>query len=223
MNNQKITPETSYKTLKTMVPDASAVHTPKGEILVASDREILIRIRESSATTIVYKDGFYAYIDDQGEVTARAVWNCHVMKFDKAEGGFESVDEKYFEDLPFTMVLSHFGMENIEDKKRKEKNRHEKLSLDAEQLSNDPRLAVPNFADELDLDGEGDIWEKRMKLLPKALSKLTDKQRQIAIMVFCDKKTQRVIARELGISDRAVRYHLEAIEKKFEKFRKTAS
>jgi DNA-binding CsgD family transcriptional regulator len=42
-------------------------------------------------------------------------------------------------------------------------------------------------------------------------------------MVFCDKKTQRVIARELGISDRAVRYHLEAIEKKFEKFRKTAS
>jgi RNA polymerase sigma factor (sigma-70 family) len=97
------------------------------------------------------------------------------------------------------------------------------LSLDAEQLSNDPRLAVSNFADELDLDGEGDIWEKRMKLLPKALSKLTDKQRQIAIMVFCDKKTQRVIARELGISDRAVRYHLEAIEKKFEKFRKTAS
>lgn len=223
MKNQKITAETSYKTLKTMVPDASSLHTPKGETLVASDREILFQISWNSATTIIYKDGFFAYIDDQGEVTARAVANCHVMKYEKAEGGFESVYEKDFEELPFPVVLSHFGMENIEDKKRKEAKRHENLSLDAEVLPNDPRLAVPNFADELDLDGEGDVWEKRMKLLPEALSKLTDKQRQIAIMVFCERKTQMSIGQELGISDRAVRYHLEAIEKKFEKFRKTTS
>lgn len=115
MNNQKITPETSYKTLKSMVPDASTVHTPKGEALIRSDSEILVKVKEDGGMVIVYKNGFFAYIDDQGEPTARAVANCHVMKFGKAEGGYEPVDESIFEDMPFPYVLSHFGMMNIED------------------------------------------------------------------------------------------------------------
>lgn len=218
MKNQKITAETSYKNLKTMVPDASGIHTPKGETLVASDREILISVQEDSSTIIVYKNGFFAYIDDQGEVTARAVCNCHVMKYEKADGGFEPVGEKDFEDLPFTMVLSHFGMENIMDKKRKNTVRHENLSLDSEQLPNDPRLTVPNFADEIDLDGEGDIWEKRLKLLPEALDCLTDKQRAVVVLHYLKKKTHREIASALGINRSTVEEHLEASLKKLKKF-----
>ena len=218
MKNQKLTPETSYKTLKTMVPDASAERTPKGETLVASDTEILIQVKEGSGTVIVYSNGFFAYIDENGEPTARAVANCHVMKFGKAEGGFEPVEESVFENLPFGYVLSHFGMMNIEDKKRKDVARHENLSLDAENLPNDSRLTVPNFADELDLDGEGDIWEKRLAQLPEALDKLTDRQREVIIMRHFKEMTENQIAEATGISRRTVREHIEAAHKKIGKF-----
>lgn len=210
MNKQKITPETTYKTLKTMVPDASAEHTPKGESLIRSDNEILVKVKEGSGVVIVYKNGFFAYIDEQGEPTAHAVANCRVMKFEKAEGGYEPVKESVFENLPFGYVLSHFGMMNIEDAKRKDVARHENLSLDAENLPNDSRLTVPNFADELDLDGEGDIWEKRLMMLPEALERLTDRQREIIVMRHFTGMTETQIAEATGISRRTVREHIDA-------------
>lgn len=218
MNNQKITSETTYKTLKNMVPDASTVHTPKGETLIASDSEILVKVKEGSGVVIVYKNGFFAYIDEQGEPTAHAVANCHVMKFGKAEGGFEPVEESVFENLPFGYVLSHFGMMNIEDAKRKAVKRHENLSLDAENLPNDPRLTVPNFADELDLDGEGDIWEKRMAQLPEALDCLTKGQRQVVEMLFIRKMTQEQAAGRLGIKQQSVLDFKKAALKKLKKY-----
>ena len=218
MKNQKLTPKTSYKTLKTMVPDASAERTPKGETLVASDTEILIQVKEGSGTVIVYNNGFFAYIDENGEPTARAVANCHVMKFGKAEGGFEPVEESVFENLPFGYVLSHFGMMNIEDKKRKDVARHENLSLDAENLPNDSRLAVPDFTNELDLDGEGDVWEKRLAMLPEALDKLTDKQREVVTLHFFKKMTQREIAGILRVGRSTVEEHMELAMKKLQKY-----
>ena len=213
-----ITSDTTYKTLKTLVPDASKEHTPKGETLVSSDAEILIRVKEGSGTVIVYKNGYFAYIDDQGETTARTVANCRVMKYPRAEGGFDSVDESIFEVMPFPLVLSHFGMMNIEDKKRKDVSRHENLSLDAENLPNDSRLTVPNFADELDLDGEGDIWEKRLAMLPEAMDKLTDRQREIIKMRRFEKMTEEQIAEATGLSRRTVRDHINAAQKKMWKY-----
>ena len=80
----------------------------------------------------------------------------------------------------------------------KQAKRHENLSLDAENLPNDPRLTVPNFADELDLDGEGDIWEKRLVILPEALERLKPKQRDVIIMRFIKKMTLEQISRKVG-------------------------
>ena len=224
MKNLKINAETSYKTLKTMVPDVSAVHTPKGETLLKSDREVLIRVREDSATTIVYKDGFFAYIDDSGEVTARAVANCHVMRYEKAEGGFELVPEEQFEDLPFPVVLSHFGMVNIEDKRRKEQTRHVNISLDADEVPNDPHLTVPNFADELDLDGEGNIWEKQLVMLPEAMECLTERQREVVVLHYINKMTEESAAKQMGITRRALRTHMDrGLSKLKNYFEKTCS
>ena len=211
MNKQKITPETSYKTLKTMVPDASKIHTPKGETLIKSEAEILIRVKQDSATVIVYKNGFFAYVDDRGKVTAHAVANCHVMRYGRAEGGCNEVEETIFENMPFPFVLSQFGMMNIEHQEA------ENLSLDAEKLPNDPRLTVPNFADELDLDGEGDIWEKRLTMLPEALDCLTDRQREVVEMLYFKKMTQMQIAEVLDIKQQSVMDFKKGALKKMEK------
>lgn len=209
-----ISAHTSFKELKALLPDASSIQTPKGGSLVKSDRTVLIKVRENCGTIIVYANGFFAYIDDQDGPTARAVSNCRVMKYPKADGGVDTVPEEVFQDLPFPFVLSHFGMMNIEDKKRKDTARHENLSLDADVLPNDPRLAVPNFADELDLDGEGDIWEKRLTMLSEALDKLTDRQREIIEMRHFAGLAESQIAESLGISRRTVREHIEAAHKK---------
>ena len=199
-----ITATISYKTLKAMLPDATDLRTPKGETLIKSDREVLTKIREDSATIIIYKDGFFVYIDDLGHVTARAVANCHVMRFEKAEGGYDHVDEKDFEQMPFPVVLSHFGMENIADQLRKKTKRSENLSLDADEIPYHPNLAIPNFADELDLDGESDIWEKRLAMLPEAMEKLTERQREVVELFYFKKMTQDQIARELHINQSSV-------------------
>ena len=214
-----ITPETSYKTLKTMVPDVSAVHTPKGETLIKSEAEILSRVKQDSATVIVYKNGFFAYIDDRGKVTAHAVANCLVMRYGKAEGGCNEVEETVFENMPFPFVLSQFGMMNIEHQEAVQVSRNENLSLDAENLPNDPRLTVPNFADELDLDGEGDIWEKRLAMLPEALDKLSERQREVVELYYLKKMTEECAAKEMGITRRAMRTHLErALKNLFKNF-----
>lgn len=217
MNKQKITPETSYKTLKTMVPDASKIHTPKGETLIKSEAEILIRVKQDSATVIVYKNGFFAYVDDRGKVTAHAVANCHVMRYGRAEGGCNEVEETIFENMPFPFVLSQFGMMNIEHQEAVQVSRNENLSLDAEKLPNDPRLTVPNFADELDLDGEGDIWEKRLTMLPEALDCLTDRQREVVEMLYFKKMTQMQIAEVLDIKQQSVMDFKKGALKKMEK------
>ena len=220
MKNQKITPETSFKTLKAMLPDASTVHTPKGQTLIKSDAEVLITVKEDSGVVIVYKNGFFAYIDDRKKVTARSVANCHVMKFPKAEGGFNNVEEAVFENMPFPTVLSQFGMMNIEHQNQVQVSRNENLSLDAEILPDDPRLTAPDFSDELDLDGEGDIWEKRLAMLPQAMDKLTARQREIVEMFFFRKQSQEQIADSLHINQSTVSRTLRSSFNKMEKYYK---
>ena len=105
-----VTENTSFAALKGMVPDASTQRTPKGEILVSDpEQEILISIAEGSGTVTVFKSGFFAYANESGRVTARAVHNCSTMYFPTAFGSFETVAEEVYGNLPFAVVLAHFG------------------------------------------------------------------------------------------------------------------
>ncbi|MBQ6132774.1 MAG: sigma-70 family RNA polymerase sigma factor [Lachnospiraceae bacterium] len=230
MDAAKITPNTSYAELKAMVPDVSDKHTPDGKnILQDKEQEVLIKVKEDGHTIIVYKSGFFAYIDDQGNPTARAVHNCSVMYFPDAYGNcigvpVEKCKDKDGNELPFTIVLSHFGERNIEDQIAKKNARKQAVSVDGEHKVT-KELQTPDFADALcdALDGTKPEKSKRTEGLINVVKHMTEAQIEVAKLYYGKNKSQKETAAILGISDRGVRYHLEAIEKKLAKYGKTTS
>ena len=212
----KITAETTFAELKEIVPDVSEQRTPIGKALIRSEEPILIRVKEGSGTVTVYENGFFVYSEEDNH-TARAVANCKVMRYPKAVGKDAEVKEDIFRDLPFPIVLAQFGMVNLEEQKAKKDGYHHGISLDDEQIRMEERLCVPDFAEELDLDGEGDIWEKRLALLPEAMEKLTEKQREIVQHRYFEEMTVDQAAAVMGITRRAARTHLERAEKNMKK------
>lgn len=221
---QKINPNTSYSELKNMVPDRTNDTTPKGKSLLKSDEPILISVKENEATITIYANGFFAYQNDQGRATARAIHNCSTMYFPKADGCFQSVPEDVYGYLPFPIVLAHFGERNIEDQVAKENARKQAVSLDGDHKET-KELQTPDFADAVceRLCEEEPVMSEKFSVLMKVLEHLTEAQISVAKLVYGKKKTQKETSKLLGISERGVRYHLEAIEKKLKKFEKTTS
>ena len=214
---KKITADTTFAELKAMVKDASQERTPVGKSLIKSEEPILIRVKEGIGTVTVYENGFFVY-SEEGNHTARAVANCKVMKYPVVEGKPVEVKEEDFQGLPFPIVLSQFGMVNLEDQKKKNEGYHHGISLDDDELRMEESLCVPDFTE--GLDREEDIWEKRKMLLPEIMEMLTERQKEIAFLFYGEKVTQEQIGKLMGISDRVIRYHLNAVEKKFKKVRK---
>ena len=211
---KKITADTTFAELKAMVKDASQERTPVGKTLIKSGEPILIQVKEGSGIVTVYENGFFVYSED-GNHTARAVANCKVMKYLVAEGKPVEVKEEDFQGLPFPIVLSQFGMVNLEDQKKKNDGYHHGISLDDDELRMEESLCVPDFTEEL--DKEKDIWEKRLEMLPEAMEKLTEKQREIIKLYFFDEIKQDQIAKSTGVSQpyvaKALKRGLEILEK----------
>ena len=102
-----------------------------------------------------------------------------------------------------------------EDQKKKNDGYHHGISLDDDELRMEESLCVPDFTEEL--DKEKDIWEKRLEMLPEAMEKLTEKQREIIKLYFFDEIKQDQIAKSTGVSQpyvaKALKRGLEILEK----------
>ena len=234
---QKITETTTYSGLKAMVPDRTADTTPKGKSLIKSEEPILISVEEDGKTITVYENGFFAYQDSQdGEerVTARAVWNCSQMRYKDALGNVTTVSEEHFSDLPFPIVLAHFGDRNIEWQIEDEKRRNHSVSLDAGEVNLhgsgkegvkrqiDQGLVTPDFADESDrkLDGEPEVDARERALAGEAaLASLKEKQRKAFILYHRDGMTYDQISKVVGGDKSSVCRLLQRAEKNLSKFR----
>ena len=214
----KITAETTYSELKAMVPDARGTKM-QGRTLVRSDEPILISVKQDSAKITVYENGFFAYQDDQGRVTARAVWNCTEMIFEQAVGRAQSISEDIFGELPFPVVLSHFGEENFEEQRKKDKRASYGISLDAEGTTITEELQTPDFADDVckRLDEKANPEESEIFILNKALSSLTERQREVFLLYHGDELTQEQIAEKLGTSRPNITKILKSAERRIKK------
>ena len=211
---KKITADTTFAELKAMVKDASQERTPVGKSLIKSEEPILIRVKEGIGTITVYENGFFVYSEEENH-TARAVANCKVMKYPVVEGKPVEVKEEDFQGLPFPIVLSQFGMVNLEDQKKKNDGYHHGISLDDDEIRMEESLCVPDFTERIDADE--DIWEKRLEMLPEAMEKLTEKQREVIHLYFAEEKTQEQVAEILHIGRTTVQDHYEAALKKLKK------
>ena len=221
--NSKITAETTYTELKVLVPDATSIHTPDGKVLINdSDQKVLISVEEDGGIVTVYENGFFTFQDDLGRPTARAVHNCSTMYFPTAEGRFESVSEDVFGNMPFAVVLAHFGERNIEDQIAKQNARKQAVSVDGEHKVT-KELQTPDFSDALcdALDGTKPEKTRRQRMIeavPEVLGKLTEKQKEVVELYYGENLTEEQIAQRIGISRDSVHDRIEGAEKKFKKF-----
>ena len=96
------------------------------------------------------------------------------------------------------------------NKNRAETRRHISLSQ-MQENGFEPALQEPSLEETL-------IKEEQLDLLRKAMETLTDKQKELVNKVYFENRTIISIAREEGVSDRAIIYRLEKIHKKIKKF-----
>ena len=90
------------------------------------------------------------------------------------------------------MVLAHFGEENFEEQRKKDKKASYGISLDAEGVVETEEIQVSDFADEVceRLDGEPEKTEhqKMLDAVSEALKKLTERQREVFLLHYKDPK-----------------------------------
>ena len=238
MDAARITPNTSYARLKAMVEDRTEDDTPKGKTLIKSGEPVLIKVEENGKTITVYKNGFFAYQvleDGKERVTARAVWNCSELRYKDALGNITTVSEEFFSDLPFPIVLAHFGDRNIEWQIEEEKRKQQSISLDGGKVNLhgsgkegvkrqlDQGLITPDFSEEgdrrLDGDDEVDTEQQRALVGINALASLKEKQRRAFILHHRDGMTYEQISKIIGGDKSSVCRLLQRAEKKLEKVR----
>jgi len=213
--NFKITADTTYSQLKSMVPDVSGKKI-QGRTLIKSNVPKLISVEDSGLLITVYENGFFTAQDDRGRVTARAVWNCECMTFEAVCGQSESVTEEVYGSLPFPMVLSHFGQMNLDHAADEREAYHGAVSLSEGNVKETEELSTPDFSDAVvdRLSGE----PNEGSVLKRDLDSLTEKQKEVMELCYVRGLTWDAAAERLGISRDSVADRISGAKKKLAKF-----
>ena len=226
---------------KLRTEDGKKMRTPSGKALISdSKQKVLVSVKENGHVITVYESGFFAYQDYRG-VTARAVHNCETMYFPNGEDGFIAIPESEYKDadgngLPFSVILEHFGDRNLQNQEAQRDKRKYAVSIDGGirymkvsgihsgakgQL--DEALVSRDFADAAcdrvcGTKGEKSQYRRMVEAVPEALDKLTNRQREVFLLYYVDRMTQKQIAEKIGIKQQSVQEALKAAEKKFKKY-----
>lgn len=133
--------------------------------------------------------------------------------------------EQIKEYIPFILLSLEQGEAIIESNQNEDKFRkRSKNNGDAFGYDDDlterfhPEAIEPDFLVKQELDEyELQRYQKKMELIEKAISSLTEKQHKYLVARFIEGKSAREIAKEEGVSHQVIDRHLIAGIKKFEK------
>jgi len=140
----------------------------------------------------------------------------------------KEVLEKYHEQIarftPFILLTIDQGnvfteYKRNEDKFLKRNKKHDSQGFDEELTEKfHPEIVEMSFVEKQELEEyEAERYEKKMELVEKAITSLTEKQRKYLVARFIGGKSARDIAREENVSHQVIDRHLIAGIKKFEK------
>lgn len=127
----------------------------------------------------------------------------------------ETLDEEMLGDLPWYYPIIMAGEDRIEQNLAHLRSIGNMSDIDAAEESQGEEIFCW-CCGTATVNPEDTYIQKEAEAERRAV--LTDKQREVYDMYYVDNLTQCEIARELGISQKAVDYRLEGIEKKFRKF-----
>ncbi len=208
----------TYGDLKKALPPTGSGRVP-GINQLCKKANIVIHSETESGTIEIYDNGFYTY-EECGKLTVFGVDRCERPETyaysGKRETGMGNPD---FSPYPWELILESAGTARLAHNEESREESYSEISIDAPESENNIALSVKPEYETREEEEEMVEWrEARIKRMQAVLDKLTEKQRMIMILDRVEKLTQEQIAEYIGISRRTLREHLEAIEKKLNKY-----
>ena len=209
---------TTYGELKDILPPTGASRVP-GINQLHKCAKMMLHKETASGIIEIYDNGFFTY-EECGHLTVYGVDRCE-RRENYTYSGQRTVDEEDpdFSPYPWEVILESAGTARLAHNSESREEYQEEISIDAPESENNIALSVrPEHEIREEEEAEAEWHKAKVQHMKQALEKLTDKQRAIMMMDRVEKLTQEQIAARMGISRRTLREHLEAIEKKLEKF-----
>ena len=189
---------TTYGELKNVLP--STGHSRVPGINQLRDKAVCLLRRDTGSSVIeIYDNGFYIFMECERE-TVYGVDRCE-WPSTYTEDGKGSKKPLDFSPYPWELILESAGSVRLAHNADSREAYQGGISIDAPE---EEKMAELRKAQ-----------RTRMKMI---IEKLTEKQRTIMMLDRVEKLTQEQIAARMGISRRTLREHLEAIEKKLNKY-----
>ena len=206
----------TYGELKALLPSTGTSRVP-GINQLRKKAVCLLNKETASGTIEIFDNGFYIFMEC-GNWTVYGVDRCEWPSTytEDGKGGKQPQD---FSRFPWELILESAGSARLAHNGESREEYQSAISIDAPESENNIALSVRPEHEIREEEEDMALWREAQKEHMKtAISKLTEKQRTIMVLDRVEKLTQEQIAERMGISRRTLREHLEAIEKKLDKY-----
>lgn len=202
----------SLRELKSTIAAVIEKKLPKYAQLMEMNPVVAARTVVDGAKLTAYENGYAVYEQD-GAHTVMAIDRCGDYRYDFNDGTYEVVPAEVFEDAEWSVRLVMEGERRMESNRNKTVAINEAASLDCD--GSDWSDAV--MVDFMDEENAEMLAEEELRKLYAAMSKLTERQREIIQLYFYKGMNQYEIAEELGIARPVVSKIMTAAIKKLKK------
>lgn len=185
---------------------------PKYAQLMAMNPVVAARVEANGAVLTAYENGYAVY--EQGNAhTVMAVNRCGDYRYDFNDGTYQIIPAEEFENMEWSLRLLMEGERRMEHTRSviNQNNEDYMLSNDGSDWSD---AAMVDFRE---IENAEMLADEELQRLYAAMRKLTERQLEIVQLYYYKGLNQEEVAEELGISQRAVSYSLEAALKKIRK------
>lgn len=205
----------TFRELCALFPEIREMKLPTAKYL-RENTEVLWEETIWGRKMTMYADGHFTYSDGI-TTTVQSVRCCaRPMKYTFVDGSTQYITEEYFMDKPYQLRLGWEGDIRIE--------RNEISKANQKKWSSDNQSAGESIDN---VDSNSDFVENWMRLiveqenrerLKHALNELTKHQRDVVVLYFVEKMSQKEIGERLGCTKQSVSECINAALKKLRKY-----
>ena len=210
---------TTYGELKDMLPSTGNRRVP-GKNNLRKNGTLLIKRDTSTGIIEIYDNGFFIF-EECGQHTVFGVDRCENPELYSYDGKRQEGEKKPdFSSFPWDLILESAGSARLSHNEDSRELYKEEISLDDPASESNPAFSVkPEYEVREEEENYAEWREKRVSKMHEAMEKPTERQKEIAMMYFRDKKSKEEIAGLMGKSQqyvsKVINRYKEIIEKSF--------
>ena len=201
---------TSFRQLKALVGRTDGQKLPPATLLRDSGLDVLFSHEHCDTTITVFLNGFYIY-ECMGRETVFAVDRIKSIIYEYQDNEIRRIPEKDFADGPCLIPLLAIGDGRIAHNHDSYDWYWYEFSLSDPETVWAKETAVPSAEEDV-------LSKENAAKVQEGLSKLTERQRQIVQLYYCEGMSQHQIAKLLNLRQSRVQVVISAARRKLQKF-----